>query len=499
MRQKCASWKQATLPAVHASFIKKMRKNRRKPLWRRLIRWILTIALIAALYSGVGGYIPFARCLKIDDLSALEARAAEMDQDVATGDRAAILETRTEALDVRIRLMAQAKREIVIATYDTRDGEVASDILAVAMWKAREGVRVRLLVDGIAGRLNLMPSELFRAAAGLPNVEIRFYNCLSQLTPWKHMGRMHDKYLIVDDAAYILGGRNMFDSFIGEYPAPVYSVDREALVYNSDGSADSSVFALRAYFEGMWEHAETTVFEGGGIGEQRRREMIDGLSERCARMRADKPQLFEPADYSAMTDETRGVWLVSNPTMIYAKRPVVFEQLCALMRRAERDVVIHSPYAVLNGHMRSALADIAARVPVTLMINAVENGANVVASSDYLYHRSDLLDTGVHLLEYAGGESYHGKALAIDDDLSVIGSFNLDLRSTYVDTELMLVIRGEAVNAKLRGHMDALHAKCRDAASGDVPDGLSIPEMPLWKRAALRALGALLQPFRNMV
>lgn len=478
-----------------------MKRKRRKSALGRLLRIILWVIVVAVLYSGLGSYLPFARCPKVSDMAALEARAVQMDADIETGDRAAILETRTDALDERIRLMARAEREIVIATYDTRDGESASDILAVALERADHGVKVRLLVDGIAGRLNLMPSDMFRAASRHANVEIRFYNLLTQLTPWKHMGRMHDKYLIVDDAAYILGGRNMFDSFIGDYPAPVYSFDREALVYNSDASPDSSIFQLRDYFEGMWNHAETSAFLGR-IDDARRDAVFANLSERYDRIRAEKPGLFEPFDYAAATDETRGVWLVSNPTTIYAKQPVVFMQLCALMDRAQEGIVMHSPYAVLNGDMRAALAEAASRVPVTLMVNAVENGANVVASSDYLYHKKEVVATGVRLLEYAGGTSYHGKALAIDSDLSVIGSFNLDLRSTYVDTELMLVIRGEAVNAKLRGHMDALHADCREVIDADTaitPAGLDIPPLPWWKLAAMRVMGALLQPFRNMV
>ena len=475
-----------------------MRRHRRRSPVRRVIRALLLVALIVALYTGIGSYLPFASCPQVSDLSAIEARADEMTTDVETGDRAAILETRGEALDERIRLMARAEREIIITTYDTRDGESASDILAVALWKAREGVKVKLLVDGIAGRLNLMPSAMFRAFAAQPNVEVRFYNLLTQLTPWKHMGRMHDKYLIVDDFGYILGGRNMFDSFIGEYPAPVYSCDREALVVNSNGAADSSLFQLRDYFDGMWNHPETRAYSGKPGDEA----VCAQLEARLDGLLRDKPALFEPADYAAMTDPTKGIWLVSNPTTIYAKEPTVFAQLCALMRRAERDVVVHSPYAVLNANMRDALSEIAARVPVTLMVNAVENGANVVASSDYLYHRGEVLGTGVRLLEYAGGDSYHGKALAIDDKLSVIGSYNLDLRSTHVDTELMLVIRGEEVNAKLRAHMAALHADCREVradGSADVPDGLHIPPLPVWKRLAMLALGVLLQPFRNMI
>ena len=45
---------------------------------------------------------------------------------------------------------------------------------------------------------------------------------------------MHDKYVIVDELAYILGGRNTFDYFIGDYPNKNMSYDREVLIYNTD-------------------------------------------------------------------------------------------------------------------------------------------------------------------------------------------------------------------------------------------------------------------------
>ena len=92
--------------------------------------------------------------------------------------------------------------------------------------------------------------------------------------------------------------------------------------------------------------------------------------------------------------------------------------------------------------------------------------------------------------------------MAIDDRLSVIGSFNMDLRSTYLDTELMLVIRSPEINAELRGYMDALHADCRevlDAQNAVNPKTLTLPECPVWKRALLYVIGALMQPVRNLV
>ena len=481
-----------------------MRKNKRKSAIRRVIKGILLFILAVLVINIVAAYIPFANPPALEDPAAIEARAEAMSADIETQDRATILETRTDALDERIRLMMQAKEELIITTYDCQDGESTRDILCAAVDRANAGVQVRILVDGISGRLKLLTSDLFRAVEAHPNIEIRFYNLLTQWTPWKHMGRMHDKYVIADDFAYILGGRNMFDYFLGEYPAPTHSRDREALVYNgahgTGESADSSLFQVRDYFEAMWAHRETRFFHVG-IDEARREAVYADLAARFERIRSEKPELFAPVDYAAMTEPTSGIWLISNPNTIYAKQPVVFSTLCALMRRAREDIVIHSPYVVLNADMRAALTEIAGRTPVTLMINAVENGQNVVGSGDYLYHKREVLSTGMQVLEYAGGDSYHGKSVAIDDDIAIIGSYNLDLRSTHVDTELMLVIRSRAINAQLRANMAALHADCRrviDAERAETPDGLHIPPLSVPRAIALRTIGALMQLVRNL-
>lgn len=481
--------------------------RRKKHPVKRIIKGIILTLIAILLYVIIGGYAPFIRCPEVTDINALKARAQEMSQDIESADRASILETNLSALDERIRLMAQAEEEIIITSYDMRDGESTRDIMAVALHRAEEGVKVRILVDGISGLIRFHGNDMFAAVAAHPNIEVRIYNLLNPALPWKTMGRMHDKYVIADDKAFILGGRNMFDYFIGDYPTDHRSHDREVLIYNgahgTPDSSDSALFQVRAYFEEVWNLDVTTVFgKSDPLDETRREAVYQELSDRYADIRAAKPSLFEPYDYAAATEPTHGVWLISNPTTIYAKEPVAFQQLYELMLLAEHEVIIHSPYAVLNGYMQSALTEIAANVPTTLMINAVENGDNMVASSDYTYHKGDVVATGVQLLEYAGGESYHGKSIAIDGNISIIGSFNFDLRSTYVDTELMLVIRSETVNAQLRENMSALHADCRQVVSTDetiVPEGLEVPEVPAWKRMVWYVLGAAMQLVRNLV
>lgn len=473
----------------------------------RIIKWIrLTAALVAAVFAFLvlGACGPFMAFPEITDPEGIQAAAEKMLEDTMSPDRAMILETNVSALEERIRLMEQAEDEIIIASYDVRDGESTRDILAMALRKADEGVSVRFLADGLSGLIR-MGTDLFRAVAAHPNIEIRVYSMPSVLEPWKFMGRMHDKYIIVDDIGYILGGRNMFDYFIGDYPSEHRSHDREVLIYNTahgtDASPESSLFSLRDYFEKLWNEPFVPPLGEDGAGEDLR-DMYAHLNARYEKLVREQPGLFEKADYEAMTLPTKGVHLISNPTGLYAKEPVVFHTLYSLMKQAKSDVVIHSPYAVLNDYMLSALEDVCDAVPVTFMINARENGDNIVASSDYTYHRGDVPDTGVKLLEYAGGESYHGKSIAIDENISVIGSFNMDLRSAYVDTELMLVINSEPVNAVLRKNMDALHSDCivvGPDGNNIVPEGLVVPEASLFKKAVWHVLGLILQPIRILV
>lgn len=96
------------------------------------------------------------------------------------------------------------------------------------------------------------------------------------------------------------------------------------------------------------------------------------------------------------------------------------------------------------------------------------------------------MDTGLEIHEYIGDISYHGKSIAIDNRLAIVGSFNMDMRSTYLDTELMLVIDSPEVTQELKASMDALDAQA--AVVEDVehyrslPDGMAQPNLSTGKR-----------------
>ena len=183
---------------------------------------------------------------------------------------------------------------------------------------------------------------------------------------------------------------------------------------------------------------------------------------------AEEKEALQDTDYRVRTSKVDRIALLHNPTGYASKKPELWYQLTSLMKSAEHSVKIHTPYIICNDYMYDSLAEIADQVDqVSIMTNSVGNNGNPFGGADYLENKDKILATGVDVWEYEGGTSYHGKSVLIDDHIAVVGSFNLDMRSVYLDTELMLVIDSKEVAGMLGDAMDAYETKARKAN----PDG----------------------------
>lgn len=66
------------------------------------------------------------------------------------------------------------------------------------------------------------------------------------------MGRLHDKYLVADSTAYILGGRNSYDYFLGDQEG-YKNYDWDVLVSTKNSPDSGSIVQLQTYFHSIWE------------------------------------------------------------------------------------------------------------------------------------------------------------------------------------------------------------------------------------------------------
>lgn len=473
----------------------------------KILIGIVSISIVG--YMIIGAIAPFLEQKDVNKKFKDRFDINEFYSDKPSVDKAKLIETNEGALKERIKLLEQAKERIIFSTYDLRDGESTRDILAIILAKADEGVKVRIIVDGINSIIHMEGREIFYAIGAHPNVKIKLYNTLDILQPWKTQGRMHDKYIIVDDIGYILGGRNSHDAFIGNYESKAENIDREVLIYNSahgtDRSRESSLKELDTYSEEVWSSKNNKLFHRSvsPLKEAKVEEERKLLRERYVYIKEEWPQLFGQCNYDKDTMSTNKVTIISNPTHIYGKEPRVFYSLIELMMKAEKEVRIYSPYAVMNDYMLTELSKVNNTVEeVKLVINSVENGDNIVASSDYLRNKKHLINTGIDIYEYDGGISNHGKSVLIDENISVVGSFNFDMRSTYMNTELMVVIHGEEVNQELRRNMDYMEKDARrviDEDTYETPEHIKIKEVSIFKQFLWWIIGFVMQPFRFLI
>ena len=458
---------------------------------KHIVKWLGIVLVAYLLYAVLTViFVPLPQKEATGELwSQYETRLSAD----AAQERVKSIESADDALLWRLRLIESAEKEIIFSTFDLRADGSGQDVMAALYGAAQRGVQVRMIVDGLNGFLHLQNSGVLRALAAEENVEVRFYDPIDLLRPWKLNYRLHDKYLIADGDRYILGGRNTNDLFLGSYQEK-QNIDRDMLVV-SDGGEGSSITQLLTYFDSVWSQPENQTIKGKASSQ------ADALRERYVALCAVYEKEFVAVDWEAETTVVARVNLLSGSPRAEAKAPELWDALVRLMAQGD-DILLQTPYIICNDKMYSDLEQLAESRQVRVLTNAVENGANPSGCSDYLREKQNILSRGVDVYEVVCGQSLHTKTILIGNDLSIVGSFNADMRSAYLDTELMLVIESEEVNAALRQESAQYIDQSRLALhDGSTEYGVQFEEVTLpWaKRALYEILSVVQRPIRHLL
>ncbi|MCH1980925.1 phospholipase D-like domain-containing protein [Lawsonibacter sp. OA9] len=421
--------------------------------YKRMMTVVLIILVLIVYISFV--CVPYRKQEGVTAKTKNSFDSSDFYGDHLCQDRAAILFQNDEALEERIRLISNASESIILSTFDFKSDNSGKIMLSALYDAAMRGVKVQLLLDGFSYFIHVMGDPYFKALGTLKNVTIKVYNPINILKPTKLMARMHDKYLIADDTAFILGGRNTFDYFLGN-DTDYKNYDWDVLIYNAGKTQGSSVEQVKTYFKSVWELSECKIVMDSvpAFSKEKIRESGNELVELYGNMRSEHGGWFEEADYMEMTTETNQIRLISNPIQAAVKEPVLFYNMTELMMQSSEKIVFHTPYILCNDYMTERLTELGnTNEDVWMMTNSAPNNGNPFGAVDYLIHKEEIVDTGINIMEYDAGVSYHGKCFTIGDRLTGIGSFNWDMRSAYIDTELMLVVDSTSLNTSMRKYM----------------------------------------------
>lgn len=441
--------------------------------WAQWLSWLLLCSLLAGCTHAVVREHHAALDLHDARDTWLGERAREALAEQTEPDGFALLANGQEAFAARAGLIRQAQRELDIQTYLLGDGQTTRLILARLLDAAEEGVRVRLLVDdmGAVGQ-----GDRLAALASHPSIHVRVYNPLavgrghivtrvlaSVVNPAQQHRRMHNKLWVADNSVAIVGGRNLGDEYFDANDARNFA----DLDFVTIGEV---VPELSRSFDLYWNHGLAQPIERYHQVADTAWQGLKAELEAWLDDNADSHYFTElrRQPRSAPPWETlhwgEGLALWDAPGKLAAPTPQWPETLLGDLTDAtslEKRLVIISAYFVPTEQGVERLTDLADQgIAVEIITNSLESTDAAVVHGAYAPWRTTLLEHGVVLYELrpdqeagasddmrvpgASASALHIKALSFDDQLFV-GSFNVDPRSIYWNTEVGVLARSESL------------------------------------------------------
>jgi cardiolipin synthase len=304
-----------------------------------------------------------------------------------------------------LAMLAEAQHSIEVCTFMLGRDRLGAAIIGALAEKARSGVRVRLLVDGLGALMSGHPDLRGLDSAGVAHA-LFAPPLRSVLRGGRSNLRQHRKLAIVDAGQpgqqLWCGGRNLTSEYFEDAPGAVPWRD---LTFDLRGELVAQASAL---FERDWAFA------------------------------TGQP-LAAQAPAGPLPDVLNGAQMVaSGPDQ---PDDPIYAFLVSAMYHARRRVVLATPYFVPDAALLAAIA-LAARRGVVVEVLLPEKSNHRL--SDLVRNRA------VHAIAKAGARVWlspdmtHGKLAVFDDELALAGSANLDSRSLFLNYELMVAFHHPA-------------------------------------------------------
>lgn len=169
------------------------------------------------------------------------------------------------------------------------------------------------------------------------------------------------------------------------------------------------------------------------------------------------PLDYSPVDLAAEPGDHDGQVVPSGPSFDNDNNLKLF---AAAIHNAKRRVCVTSPYFVPDETIQMAMITAGSRgLDVELFVSEISDQFMVFHAQRSYYEQ--LLRAGVKIYLYPAPTVLHAKHLTIDDDISIIGSSNLDIRSLSLHMELMVLVHGAELATSLQSVEDDYRSRSR--------------------------------------
>ncbi|HEY8996122.1 MAG TPA: phospholipase D-like domain-containing protein [Lacunisphaera sp.] len=323
------------------------------------------------------------------------------------------------ALEQGIR---EARHSIHIMTFILGRDAVGRRLVKLLAQRAREGVKVRLLLDA----LGCFPTsggfcDPIREAGG---EVVKFMPMMLLQTRGSANLRNHRKIAIIDHKFAAVGGRNLAIEYMGPTPLKRRWRDLGAVL---EGPV---VRQLEDVFLADWAFASEQPLA--------------------------KLQHELPADWPAPVGSANLQVVASGPDVL---GDPLYEGILSLVQQAQRSVWIVTPYFIPDEVLqRSLMVQARAGIDVRIVVPARSN--HPITDLARRHHLRELQAAGVKVLLYQPGMN-HAKLLLLDGETALFGSANMDLRSLFVNFEIGMVTYSPTEAQVLQEWMEEVFALSR--------------------------------------
>jgi phosphatidylserine/phosphatidylglycerophosphate/cardiolipin synthase-like enzyme len=402
-----------------------------------------------------------------------------------------------DALLTRVAAIRSASSSIELQTFIWTNDPVGRLIAYELLQAADRGVRVRIIADQMFSDTD--PHIVAQFASCHPNLSLKHYNPTASrikpsalqvigraITDFNRLNqRMHNKIMVVDQRLAIVGGRNIENTYYDQSHGLNFK-DREVIV------AGDVALDIAESFNGYWNH-QASVLSMDLIDVSRALAELKPLrtpeqfavTDLLTRIDAEigKPQWWRDHIGSAYITVERVSFLADLPGKRSPSGQRPHDYFAELLAGAEHCVVLQTPYLVLSRQAGRILGDLRERgVAVSVSTNSLAATDNWPSYGKYYQQKRFLvesLDLRVHEFKPLPGDlvtlwptyertmqeakanqrpgagvdpsfCLHAKSMVVDDNAVCIGSFNLDPRSMYINTETALVVWDQPFAASVR-------------------------------------------------
>lgn len=330
------------------------------------------------------------------------------------GNRIELLEDWQTVFQRLIADIEVAQRTCHLEFYIWNTGGEADRVAQALISACRRGVACRVLVDDMGSRA-FVRSKLARemrdagveVTSALPGGLLRMLFVRFDI-------RLHRKIVVIDGRVAYTGSLNLVD--------PRYFKQNAGV--------------------GQWVDAMIRV-EGPAVEAL----AITFLADWYCETSADLTQLRVSGDArpQPLTGEATAQVLPSGPAFA---TDAIEHFLISAIYSARRELVLTSPYFVPNESLQVALASAAQRGVKVILVVPKKVDSRLVRYASQAF-KGELLEAGVRVALFKGG-LLHTKSIAVDDEISLFGSMNLDPRSFHLNFEISVAIYDRAFTERLR-------------------------------------------------